>query len=130
METSRVIENMRAESEATDQFAGRAFDDALPNREAALRQYRERAPIYDLELQFAEPIRRRAINRLWLRRGQTVLDVACGTGLSFGILRKQVGPKGLVIGIEQSAEMLDRARDRIDRTGWRNVVLIPSPADH
>lgn len=114
----------RAETQSWDPFAGVA-----PDREAALSQYRDRAPIYDLELRIFEPIRRRAINRLWLRRGSTVIDVACGTGLSFERLRQQVGPKGRVIGIDQSAEMLARARERIERNGWNNFTLIQSPIE-
>ncbi len=114
----------RVEAEAWDPFAGVA-----PDREAALSQYRDRAPIYDLELRILEPIRRRAINRLWLRRGSTVIDVACGTGLSFARLRKQVGPKGHVIGVDQSDEMLARARERVELNGWTNFTLVQSPIE-
>jgi ubiquinone/menaquinone biosynthesis C-methylase UbiE len=114
----------RAEAQSWDPFAGVA-----PDREAALNQYRDRASIYDLELRIFEPIRRRAINRLWLRRGSTVIDVACGTGLSFERLRKQVGSKGHVVGIDQSAEMLARARERVEQSGWANFTLIQSPIE-
>jgi ubiquinone/menaquinone biosynthesis C-methylase UbiE len=114
----------RAETASWDPFAALA-----PDRDAALSQYRDRAPIYDLELRIFEPIRRRAINRLWLRRGSTVIDVACGTGLSFERLRKQVGSKGHVIGIDQSAEMLARARERVEQNGWTNFSLAQSPIE-
>jgi len=107
-----------------------AFANIRTNREAALRQYRERAATYDLELNFLEPIRRRAISRLWLRRGCTVIDVACGTGLSFRSLSRQVGSKGRVIGIEQSAEMLERAAERIRANDLQNVTLIHAPVEH
>jgi SAM-dependent methyltransferase len=33
-----------------------------------------------------------------------------------------------VIGVDQSAEMLDRARARVSREGWSNVTLVESPA--
>ena len=105
------------------------FSNVHANREAALRQYRERAAVYDLELKLLEPIRRRAISRLWLRRGSTVVDVACGTGLSFESLCRQVGTKGRVIGIEQSAEMLERAEERVRSHGWGNVTLIHSAVE-
>jgi ubiquinone/menaquinone biosynthesis C-methylase UbiE len=121
MSSAQRIEN---DNKPWDPFAGEQ-----PDRDAALRQYRDRAPIYDLELRVFEPIRRRAINRLWLRRGSTVIDVACGTGLSFEALRKQVGYKGHVIGIDQSAEMLARARERVEHNGWNNFTLIHSPIE-
>lgn len=54
-----------------------------PNRSTALRQYRSRARIYDLELLLFEPVRQRAIDLLHLKNGDRVLDVGCGTGLSF-----------------------------------------------
>ena len=93
-------------------------------RDAALAQYRRRAPIYDLELALFEPVRRAAIARLGLRSGDVVLDLGCGTGLSMGLLQQGVGARGHIIGIEQSPEMMARARQRVQQQGWRNVTLI------
>jgi len=90
--------------------------------------YRQRAGIYDLELAAFEPIRQAAIERLGLQTGQIVLDVGCGTGLSFAPLLRGVGPRGHVIGIDQSPDMLERARQRIDNQGWRNVRLVEASA--
>ncbi len=95
-----------------------------PDRSSSLRQYRERAAIYDLELALLEPVRIRAIQRLALVRGATVLDVGCGTGLSFPLIERRIGPKGTIVGIEQSPEMCERARVRIERQGWTNVTLV------
>jgi ubiquinone/menaquinone biosynthesis C-methylase UbiE len=100
-----------------------------PDRLAALAQYRRRAWLYDLELALFEPIRRRAIAELDLRPGATVLDVGCGTGLSLTLLRARVGPRGRVIGIEQSPDMLKRARTRVAAARWRNVELVEAPAE-
>jgi ubiquinone/menaquinone biosynthesis C-methylase UbiE len=96
---------------------------------AALSQYRRRASVYDLELALFEPIRRTAIGRLGLRRGDTAIDAGCGTGLSLPRLREAVGPRGHVVGIEQCPEMLDRARGCVRRHAWRNVRLIESPVE-
>lgn len=100
-----------------------------PNRSTALRQYRSRARVYDLELLLLEPIRQRAIDLLHLKKGDRVLDVGCGTGLSFSALESRVGPEGSIVGIEQSPEMLDHARSRAADNGWNNVTLIAAPAE-
>jgi SAM-dependent methyltransferase len=102
---------------------------AGPDREQALAQYRRRAAIYDLELALFEPLRRAAIERLALRPGEVVLDVGCGTGLSLSALRGAVGPRGRVLGIEQSPEMIARARERVAAHRWHNVELLCSPVE-
>ena len=103
--------------------------DTGPDRQAALDQYRRRASIYDLELLLFEPVRRQALAWLAPRRGDTVIDVGCGTGLSFEPLQRAVGDAGHIIGIEQSPEMIDMARRRVQRHGWRNVTLLNAPAE-
>lgn len=100
-----------------------------PNRKIALNQYRQRARFYDYELALFEPIRRRAIARLKLEPGATVLDVGCGTGLSLDLLQRHIGPAGRVVGIEQCPEMLDQARQRVARQRWGNVTLLNAPAE-
>jgi SAM-dependent methyltransferase len=100
-----------------------------PNREAALTRYRQRAAFYDVELAAFEWIRRRAIARLMLRPGEVVLDAGCGTGLSLGLLHEGVGAKGRIVGIDQSPEMIERARERIASHGWCNVTLLNAPVE-
>ena len=100
-----------------------------PDRDAALAQYRRRAGVYDLELALFEPIRRRAIAQLAPRPGEVVLDVGCGTGLSFELLAQGIGSGGRIVGIEQSPEMIERARQRVDEHRWRNVELLCSPVE-
>jgi SAM-dependent methyltransferase len=100
-----------------------------PDRQAALAQYRRRAGIYDFELALFEPVRRRAIDLLAPRQGEVVLDVGCGTGLSFELLERGVGAGGRIVGIEQSPEMIERARERVQRQRWRNVSLICAPVE-
>jgi len=101
-----------------------------PNRFAALEQYRRRARFYDLELALIEPVRRRAVERLGLKRGDTVLDVGCGTGLSFELLEQRIGrDAGKIIGIEQSSDMIEQARGRAEGNHFENVTLIASPVE-
>ena len=109
-----------------------------PNRTGALLQYRSRARIYDLELSLFEPVRARAIELLRINSGDTVLDIGCGTGLSFPAIERSIGATGSIIGIEQSPDMIELARTRANENGWENVTLIaaavedakiPNPAD-
>ena len=93
----------------------------------ALSQYRRRAGVYDLEMALWEPIRREAVGLLGLRPGDTVLDVGCGTGLSFGPMVSALGDKGRIVGIEQSPEMLEKAQDRVAHYRWNQVALLCSP---
>lgn len=96
----------------------------------ALEQYRRRAGVYDLELAAFEPIRRSAIARLKLKRGDAVLDVGCGTGLSFDLLQRAVGRRGCIVAIEQCPEMLDQARARVAHAGWTNVTLLQAAVEN
>lgn len=98
-------------------------------RAAALAQYKRRAAHYDAELAVFEPLRAEAVALLALHEGQRVLDVGCGTGLSFAMLERELGETGAIVGIEQSPDMLQLARERIESHGWRNVTLVGAPAE-
>ncbi|MEJ2182953.1 MAG: class I SAM-dependent methyltransferase [Nitrospirota bacterium] len=97
--------------------------------------YRKRAGAYDLSANLYYLIgfremhyRRKAVSLLDLKGGDTVVDLGCGTGLNFGLLRKAVGPEGRVIGVDLTPEMLERAEKRIRRNGWGNVALVQGDA--
>lgn len=96
---------------------------------ATLARYRRRAPVHDLELAMFEPARRAAIERLGLSPGAVVLDLGCGTGLSFEALRRAVGARGRLIGVEQCPEMLAPAEARVHAHGWHNATLIQSSTE-
>jgi ubiquinone/menaquinone biosynthesis C-methylase UbiE len=95
----------------------------------ALKQYRQRAGYYDYELAVFEPIRRRAIERLQLAQGATVLDVGCGTGLSFELLQQCIGERGRILGIEQCPEMMALARQRVASQRLHHVRLLNAPVE-
>ncbi|MCH8566268.1 methyltransferase domain-containing protein [Nesterenkonia sp. LB17] len=104
-------------------------------KDSAERYTREKytafAPFYDL-LSAEHPVygagRRRLIESLALREGDQVLDLGCGTGLNFGPLQNRVGLRGVIVGIDRSAQMLVQARKRAQRHGWDNVILIQADA--
>jgi len=100
------------------------------NRQAALEKYRRAAATYDKgEVPAIERARRRAIRLLDLQPGDIVLDVGCGTGLSFPLIEERIGAQGHLIGVDQSPEMLAIARRRVETHKWRNVTLIESPVE-
>jgi len=103
---------------------------SAPDPRMAIDLYRAHAAGYDASAARTMPLRRRTIARLGLRPGDTVLDVACGTGLSFDLLRQGVGAGGRVIGVELSPDMLARARARCEREGWDDVTLIEAPMEN
>lgn len=92
-----------------------------PDPQRAIANYRDLAAGYDASSRRETPLRLRTIDLLALTPGQRVLDVACGTGLSFGALAAGVGKTGLVLGVEVSPDMAAVARSRVTNEGWVNV---------
>jgi len=107
---------------------------ALDKQSVALL-YKKRARRYDFSANlyylvgFREfAYRKMAAQALNLQQGDTVVEIGCGTGLNFGLLRKKVGSKGRIIGVDLTTEMLSAADKRIQRNGWTNVTLVQSDA--
>ncbi len=93
--------------------------------------YRRRSTFYDFSANLyyligfrEQTYRKRAVAALELERGDTVVEIGCGTGLNFSLLQSAVGPEGKIIGVDLTAEMLQKARERIQRNGWANVELV------
>ena len=97
--------------------------------------YRKRAGRYDLTANLYYLIgfrerhyRKRAVAALDLQKGDTVVELGCGTGLNFSYLQSMVGPEGKIVGVDLTDAMLARAAQRVDRHGWRNVELVQADA--
>ncbi len=89
------------------------------------------AKIWDLILSvvgYDVAFRERAVDKLDLNKGDTVLDLACGTGLNFEYLEREVGKEGKIIALDYSPEMLKKAEERIKQHGWRNIQLLERDA--
>jgi demethylmenaquinone methyltransferase/2-methoxy-6-polyprenyl-1,4-benzoquinol methylase len=71
-----------------------------------------------------------AVEALALNKGDTVVDIGCGTGLNFPLLQEKIGLAGKIVGVDMTAEMLDQARIRAARKGWSNVELVQADAAH
>ena len=70
----------------------------------------------------------RAVARLELQAGDTVLEVGCGTGRNLRTLAAAVGPAGQVIEVDCSDGMLAKASARVERYELRNVRLLAADA--
>jgi demethylmenaquinone methyltransferase/2-methoxy-6-polyprenyl-1,4-benzoquinol methylase len=101
----------------------------MPDLAQTIARYREHANGYDESARRTMWVRERTIDRLDLRPGDRVLDVACGTGLSLEALSRAVGSTGEVVGVEVSPEMMTIARQRVRDAGWDNVHLLRSPVE-
>jgi phosphatidylethanolamine/phosphatidyl-N-methylethanolamine N-methyltransferase len=73
-------------------------------------------------------IRRKAVDKLGIREGDRVLDLACGSGLDFELLEDGVGPGGKIIALDRSGGMLEAARVRAARCGWGNIAFFRGDA--
>jgi ubiquinone/menaquinone biosynthesis C-methylase UbiE len=100
-----------------------------PAGRPSIPAYGRDAVRYDARTRRFHRYRRRVVQLLPLRRGDVVLDVGCGTGLSFSLLTERVGETGAVIGVDASAEMLDLAAERVAAHGWPNVTLVCAPVE-
>jgi demethylmenaquinone methyltransferase/2-methoxy-6-polyprenyl-1,4-benzoquinol methylase len=106
-----------------------------PARERVIATYRSSAGRYDVTNKLyyllgvrQSAFRRRAVEALRLRPGDTVVEVGCGTGLNFSLIEEAIGPAGRIIGIDLTDAMLARARCRVRVRGWRNVTTIQADA--
>ena len=91
------------------------------------KRYDSNVKIFDLfrSMGFDIPAwREAAIQDLHLKPGDIVIDIGCGTGLTFPSLCKAVGPSGKIIGIDISEGMLKQAQQLIAANGWLNVELV------
>ena len=73
-------------------------------------------------------LRKLAVDRLDLKKGGTVLDLACGTGLNFQFLQKVIGANGKIIAFDYSNEMLSAAKQRAMENNWNNIIFIQGDA--
>jgi demethylmenaquinone methyltransferase/2-methoxy-6-polyprenyl-1,4-benzoquinol methylase len=104
-------------------------------RQRLIETYRKKAKHYDITSRFY-PVpgypqrtqRLRAVQALGLRPGDSVVDMACGTGLNFSLLEQMIGPDGRIVGVDLTDAMLAQAQQRIEANGWSNISLVQADA--
>ena len=105
-------------------------------REHLIDTYRKKAKHYDVTSRLypapgypQRSQRLRAVHRrLAFAPGDSVVDVACGTGLNFQLIEDVIAPGGRIVGVDLTDAMLARAQDRIETNGWSNVSLVQADA--
>jgi len=104
-------------------------------RERLIETYRKKAKHYDITSRLypapgypQRTQRLRAVRALGLRAGDSVIDIACGTGLNFPLIEDVIGPDGRIVGVDLTDAMLAQARDRVRTNGWSNVSLVQADA--
>lgn len=65
-----------------------------------------------------------------LQPGQTVLDLGSGGGIDCFMAAKKVGDTGHVIGVDMTAEMLEKARANLNKLGYKNVEFRLGEIEH
>ena len=65
-----------------------------------------------------------------LQPGETVLDLGSGGGIDCFLAAKQVGEKGFVIGVDMTAEMIEKARANRTRLSIENVEFRLGEIEH
>lgn len=56
-----------------------------------------------------------------LKKGEIVLDLGAGAGFDCFLAASKVGPKGKVIGVDMTPEMIEKARENSKRNAVKNV---------
>jgi ubiquinone/menaquinone biosynthesis C-methylase UbiE len=86
------------------------------------------APFYNYFMSFSyRKVRKESIRSLELSDGDIVIDLGCGTGLNLEMLSSKVGSNGLVIGIEPSVKMYQKANKIASK--YNNIVLLNMTID-
>ncbi len=68
--------------------------------------------------------RKMSIDALELSKGDTVVELGCGTGSNFSLVLDAIGPDGKLIGVDITNKMLEQARKKAQKNGWKNVELV------
>lgn len=93
------------------------------DRPKVLRTYSRLAPVYELWARLTESrARRRVLELAEVRDGESVLEIAVGTGVQLAALARR-DPSGRIVGVELSDGMLERAGRELAGAGLGNVEL-------
>lgn len=103
--------------------------DSRAATERTRRWYDRLSPWYDRFIDpFESSVRAAGVELLAPQPGALVLDIGCGTGVALADLSMAVGPEGMAIGLDLSAEMCDRTRRRLDEGQLQHAGVVMGDA--
>jgi phosphatidylethanolamine/phosphatidyl-N-methylethanolamine N-methyltransferase len=115
----------REEQDFGSDVATRALSVAAVENDFVARVYEKLANVYDLIFgPTLHPGRLVAIARMAIKPGDRVLEVGVGTGINTSLYPTTCH----VTGIDLSTSMLEKARERVEREGLKNVRLLEMDA--
>lgn len=76
----------------------------------------------------AKIVRSNAVKKIQLKKGNKVLEVACGTGSNFLYLIDSVGKDGFILGFDYVPETLVSAKELCEKNNWKNIKLVQGDA--
>jgi phosphatidylethanolamine/phosphatidyl-N-methylethanolamine N-methyltransferase len=117
----------RENEDFASDVATRALSVTAVENDFVTRVYEKLAKVYDLI--FGPTLhhgRLVAIERMAIKPGDRVLEVGVGTGINLNLYPRNCQ----VTGIDLSTSMLEKARERVQKAGMRNVRLQEMDAAH
>lgn len=75
-----------------------------------------------------EVLRRRAVEHLAAGQGNSILEIACGTGSDLPYVEQAVGPEATLVALDYTWEMLSVARQSAMQGDWDNLFFVRGDA--
>jgi phosphatidylethanolamine/phosphatidyl-N-methylethanolamine N-methyltransferase len=120
-----LFDSQREQNAVSGDAATRALSVTVVENDFVARVYENLASVYDLVFgPTLHPGRIEAIRKMRIRPGDSVLEVGVGTGINLSMYPSACE----ITGIDLSAPMLDKARDRILNKGLRNCRVMEMDA--
>lgn len=100
------------------------MDGTKEQQEKAIMYYDKISGIYDyISNWYYKKARNYGNEELEIKKGQTILNIPCGTGVNFKYFQRYLENSGLIIGIDLSSGMLDQAKRKAEKNEWTNINL-------
>ena len=91
--------------------------------------YDKRAPVYDNHV-WAREWSIQTVDFSPPKKGEAILDIACGSGTIAFYIADEVGPEGMITGVDISRGMINRCNEKLQALGLTNVQFQYGDAEH